>query len=71
MPRLVRFHYVGRVQDDVDLKRMLMIVSCGVCQSEYCIINEEVIGPVNNNRLLKKFVLTIRVVKLSLFVKIQ
>ncbi|XP_048004336.1 uncharacterized protein LOC125240485 [Leguminivora glycinivorella] len=31
MPRLVRFFYVGRVQDEVDLKRMLHIIACGVC----------------------------------------
>nr|XP_013189248.1 unnamed protein product [Amyelois transitella] len=31
MPHLVRFFYVGRVEDEVDLKRMLQIIACGVC----------------------------------------
>ncbi|XP_063547651.1 uncharacterized protein LOC134755103 [Cydia strobilella] len=31
MPRLVRFFYVGSCQDEVDLKRMLHIIACGVC----------------------------------------
>ncbi|XP_072930374.1 uncharacterized protein [Epargyreus clarus] len=31
MPRLVRFHYTGTVEDEVDLRRMLHIISCGVC----------------------------------------
>ncbi|KAI8430858.1 hypothetical protein MSG28_001000 [Choristoneura fumiferana] len=31
MPRLTRFYYVGKVEDEVDLHRMLQIISCGVC----------------------------------------
>ncbi|XP_028174213.1 uncharacterized protein LOC114362855 [Ostrinia furnacalis] len=31
MPRLVRFMYVGAVADEVDLRRMLQIIACGVC----------------------------------------
>ncbi|CAG9781931.1 unnamed protein product [Diatraea saccharalis] len=33
MPFLVRFIYTGRVEDEVDLKRMLKIVACGVCDT--------------------------------------
>ncbi|KAG6449157.1 hypothetical protein O3G_MSEX005887 [Manduca sexta] len=33
MPHLVRFFYIGRVQDEVDLISMLNLVSCGVCDS--------------------------------------
>lgn len=41
MPSLVRFYYVGRVEDDVDLRRMLNVIACGVYNSkfeieEYC-----------------------------------
>ncbi|KOB76510.1 Uncharacterized protein OBRU01_01738 [Operophtera brumata] len=32
IPRLGRFHYIGKVEDDVDLKRMFLILSCGVCE---------------------------------------
>ncbi|XP_063838118.1 uncharacterized protein LOC135087208 [Ostrinia nubilalis] len=31
MPRLVRFMYVGAVADEVDLRKMLQIIACGVC----------------------------------------
>ncbi|KAJ2954363.1 hypothetical protein O0L34_g2625 [Tuta absoluta] len=31
MPFLTRFFYVGRVEDDVDLRRALRIIACGVC----------------------------------------
>ncbi|KAM3968704.1 uncharacterized protein ACR2FA_013001 [Aphomia sociella] len=31
LPRLVRFFYTGKVEDEVDLKRMLQIIACGVC----------------------------------------
>ncbi|XP_059055170.1 uncharacterized protein LOC131849184 isoform X2 [Achroia grisella] len=30
-PRLVRFFYTGKVEDEVDLRRMLQIIACGVC----------------------------------------
>lgn len=33
MPHLVRFFYIGVVQDEIDLRRMLQIVSLGVCES--------------------------------------
>ncbi|CAH0684461.1 unnamed protein product [Chilo suppressalis] len=34
MPHLVRFIYTGYVEDEVDLKRMLQMVACGVCDSK-------------------------------------
>ncbi|KAJ0183841.1 hypothetical protein K1T71_000264 [Dendrolimus kikuchii] len=31
MPHLIRFSYIGAVEDEVDLKRILQIISLGVC----------------------------------------
>ncbi|XP_052752671.1 uncharacterized protein LOC128201080 [Galleria mellonella] len=31
LPRLVRFFYTGKVEDEIDLRRMLQTISCGVC----------------------------------------
>ncbi|XP_048488451.1 uncharacterized protein LOC105382709 [Plutella xylostella] len=33
MPGLVRFYYIGMVEDEVDVKRMLNLIACGVCQN--------------------------------------
>ncbi|KAJ8737192.1 hypothetical protein PYW07_000463 [Mythimna separata] len=33
MPRLVRLFYIGKVQDEVDLKRLCQMIACGVCKN--------------------------------------
>ncbi|XP_035458360.1 uncharacterized protein LOC118281737 isoform X1 [Spodoptera frugiperda] len=33
MPRIVRFFYVGKVEDEVDLKRLLNLIAYGVCKN--------------------------------------
>ncbi|CAH1647626.1 unnamed protein product [Spodoptera littoralis] len=33
MPRIVRFFYIGKVEDEVDLKRLFNLIACGVCKN--------------------------------------
>ncbi|KAL4717440.1 hypothetical protein ACJJTC_000589 [Scirpophaga incertulas] len=32
IPRLTRLQYVGKLEDDIDVKRILQIVACGACE---------------------------------------